>query len=80
MERFSKIATLLTRLTYKGAKFNWSEECDQSFRLLKEKLTSAPIFALPTPSIGYVVFSDALGNDLGCVLMQWDWVIAYASR
>ncbi len=80
MEGFSKITTSLTRLTYKGAKFIWSEECDRNFRLLKEKLTSTFILALPTADKGYVVYNDASESSLGCVLMQEDMVIAYASR
>ncbi len=80
MEGLSKITTPLTRLTCKGAKINWSEDCDRSFRLLKEKLTSAPIRALPTPSKGYGIFSNASGNGLECVVMQGGRVIANASR
>ncbi|XP_073304607.1 uncharacterized protein [Primulina huaijiensis] len=37
---------------------------------LKEKLTTAPVLALPSGSGGYVVCSDASLNGLGCVLMQ----------
>ncbi|XP_073054089.1 uncharacterized protein [Primulina eburnea] len=48
--------------------------------ILKEKLTTAPVLALPSGSGGYVVCSDASLNGLGCVLMQNGRVIAYASR
>ena len=54
--------------------------CQQSFEELKHRLTSAPILALPSEHGGYVVFTDASGNGLGCVLMQNGKVIAYASR
>ncbi|XP_073313478.1 uncharacterized protein [Primulina huaijiensis] len=47
---------------------------------LKEKLTTAPVLALPSGSGGYGVCSDASLNGLGCVLMQNGRVIAYASR
>ncbi|XP_073046096.1 uncharacterized protein [Primulina eburnea] len=50
------------------------------FLTLKEKLTTAPVLALPSGSGGYVVCSDASLNGLGCVLMQNGRVIAYASR
>ncbi|XP_075483798.1 uncharacterized protein LOC142523951 [Primulina tabacum] len=50
------------------------------FLTLKEKLTTAPVLALPLGSGGYVVCSDASLNGLGCVLMQNGRVIAYASR
>ena len=39
----------------------------------------APMLALPTPRVEYVVFSDASRKELGCVLMQEGRVIAYAS-
>lgn len=35
---------------------------------------------LPRTGVPYVVFIDALGSGIGCVLMQEDKVIAYASR
>jgi len=47
---------------------------------LKNKLTSAPILAMPSETEGYVIYSDASKSGLGCVLMQHGRVIAYASR
>lgn len=47
---------------------------------MKEKLSSAPILSLPEGTEDFVVFSDASKQGLGCVLMQRDRVIAYASR
>ncbi|XP_073045983.1 uncharacterized protein [Primulina eburnea] len=47
---------------------------------LKEKLTTAPVLALPSSSGGYVICSDASLNGLGCVLMKNGRVNAYASR
>ena len=61
-------------------KYEWSEDCEQSFQELKSRLTIAPILALPIPSVEYVVFSDASRQGLGCVLMQNGRIIAYTSR
>ena len=47
---------------------------------MKGRLISAPILALPNERDGFVVYSDASQQGLGCVLMQNDRVIAYASR
>ena len=47
---------------------------------MKNKLTSAPILAMPSETEGYVIYSDASKSGLGCVLMQHGRVIAYASR
>ena len=38
------------------------------------------MLALPSGKDGYVVYSDASRQGLGCVLMQDGRVIAYASR
>ena len=58
----------------------WSDACEDSFQELNERLTTAPILSLPSRSGGFVVFTDALGRGLGCVLMQKGKVIAYGSR
>ena len=80
VEGFSKIATPLTKLTRKEEKFIWSEACQNSFDELKQRLTTAPVLTLPSGSEGFTVYCDASKQGLGCVLMQHDRVIAYASR
>ena len=80
VEGFSKIATPLTKLTRKEEKFIWSEACQNIFDELKQRLTTAPVLTLPSGSEGFTVYCDASKQDLGCVLMQHDRVIAYASR
>ena len=47
---------------------------------MKTRLTTAPILALPSGSGGFVVYTNASGVGLGCVLMENDKVIAYGSR
>ena len=80
VEGFSKLAAPLTKLTRKEEKFVWSEACQQSFDELKRKLTSAPVLTLSSGQDGYTVYCDASRQGLGCVLMQHETVIAYASR
>ncbi|KAK4400634.1 Retrovirus-related Pol polyprotein from transposon [Sesamum angolense] len=77
---FSVVAKPLTNLLKKNAPFNWNDKCAQSFEELKKRLTSAPILALPSGDGGYVVYTDASRQGLGCVLMQHGKVISYASR
>ncbi|GJY76823.1 putative reverse transcriptase domain-containing protein [Tanacetum coccineum] len=48
--------------------------------MLKQKLCSAPILALPEGSKDFIVYCDASIKGLGAVLMQREKVIAYASR
>ncbi|GJV28572.1 putative nucleotidyltransferase, ribonuclease H [Tanacetum coccineum] len=77
---FSKIAKPMTELTQKNQKFDWGEEQEEAFQLLKQKLCDAPILALPEGSEDFVVYCDASIKGLGAVLMQRMKVIAYASR
>jgi hypothetical protein len=77
---FLYITAPLTRLTRKNRKFQWSEECEQSFQELKQRLGTAPVLTFPSGSDEFVIYSDASHKGLGCVLMQHGRVIAYASR
>nr|GFA33585.1 hypothetical protein [Tanacetum cinerariifolium] len=80
IEGFSKIARPMTKLTQKSVKFDWGEKAEAAFQLLKQKLCSALILALPEGSENFVVYCDASHKGLGAVLMQKEKVIAYASR
>ncbi|GKD41219.1 putative reverse transcriptase domain-containing protein, partial [Tanacetum coccineum] len=80
IEGFSKIARPMTKLTQKSVKFEWGEKAEAAFQLLKQKLCSAPILALPEGSENFVVYCDASHKGLGAVLIQREKVIAYASR
>ncbi|KAJ9542061.1 hypothetical protein OSB04_028567 [Centaurea solstitialis] len=76
---FSKIAQPLTTLTQKDKKFVWGEKQEEAFQLLKHKLCNAPILALPKGTDNFVVYCDASHQGSGCVLMQNEKVITYAS-
>ncbi|KAI3797453.1 hypothetical protein L1987_32710 [Smallanthus sonchifolius] len=70
----------LTALTQKSKPYNWGDIQESAFKLLKQKLCSAPILSLPEGTDDFVVYCDASIQGLGCVLMQREKVIAYASR
>ncbi|GJU34835.1 putative reverse transcriptase domain-containing protein [Tanacetum coccineum] len=80
IEGFSKIAKPMTKLTQKKVKFEWGDKQETTFQLLKQKLCSAPILALPEGSEDFIVYCDASIKGLGAVLMQREKVIAYASH
>ncbi|GJS09011.1 reverse transcriptase domain-containing protein [Tanacetum coccineum] len=80
IENFSKIAKPLTSLTQKNQKYEWGEKQEEAFRTLKDNLCNAPILSLPDGVEDFMVYCDASNQGLGCVLMQRDKVIAYASR
>ncbi|KAJ9544920.1 hypothetical protein OSB04_024627 [Centaurea solstitialis] len=79
----SRIGRLLTAIHWKFlqdcAAFIWGEKQEEAFQLLKHKLCNAPILALPEGTDNFVVYCDASHQGLGCVLMQNEKVIAYAS-
>ncbi|GJR75566.1 putative reverse transcriptase domain-containing protein [Tanacetum coccineum] len=77
---FIKIAKPLTSLTQKNQKYEWGEKQEEAFQTLKDNLCNAPILSLPDGVEDFVVYCDASNQGLGCVLMQRDKVIAYASR
>nr|GFA66809.1 putative reverse transcriptase domain-containing protein [Tanacetum cinerariifolium] len=70
----------MTKLTQKKIKFKWGDKQEAAFQLLKQKLCSAPILALPEGSEDFVAYCDAFIKSLGAVLMQRDKAISYASR
>ncbi|GJX40948.1 reverse transcriptase domain-containing protein [Tanacetum coccineum] len=80
IEGFSKIAKPMTKLTQKKVKFEWGDKQEAAFQLLKQKLCSAPILALPEGCKDFIAYCDASKKGLGAVLMQREKVISYASR
>nr|GFB60368.1 putative reverse transcriptase domain-containing protein [Tanacetum cinerariifolium] len=77
---FLNIVKPLTLLTQKNKKFEWGDEQENAFQTLKDMLCDAPILALPEGADDFVVYCDASNQGFGCVLMQRNKVIAYASR
>ncbi|GJY00833.1 putative reverse transcriptase domain-containing protein [Tanacetum coccineum] len=70
IEGFSKIAKPMTKLTQKKVKFVWGDKQEAAFQLLKQKLCSAPILALPEGSEDFIEYCDVSKKGLGAVLMQ----------
>ncbi|GJR89753.1 putative reverse transcriptase domain-containing protein [Tanacetum coccineum] len=64
IEGFLKIARPMTKLTQKSMEFDWGEKAEAAFQLLKQKLCSAPILALPEGSENFVVYCDASHKGL----------------
>nr|GEZ74160.1 reverse transcriptase domain-containing protein [Tanacetum cinerariifolium] len=77
---FPKIVRPMTKLTQKSVKFDWGEKAKAAFQLLKQKLCSVPILALPKGNENFVVYCDASHKGLGAILKQKEKVIAYASH
>ena len=70
INRFADATRPMTKLTRKGVKFEWTEECQTGFEYLKACLTEAPILKYPDPSKWYVVFTDASDQAAAAILTQ----------
>ena len=79
LEHFSLTAFTFNSVNPKKVNFEWDDQCEQNFQELKNRLITTPVVTLPIIGVRYVIFNYALKQGLGCVLMQDDKVIAYAS-
>nr|GFC46332.1 putative reverse transcriptase domain-containing protein [Tanacetum cinerariifolium] len=79
IEGFSKISKSMTKLTQKKVKFNWGDKEEAAFQLIKQKLCSALIMALPEGSNDFTIYCDASIEGLDVMLIERENVIAYAS-
>ncbi|GJY49374.1 putative reverse transcriptase domain-containing protein [Tanacetum coccineum] len=60
----------MTKLTQKKVKFVWGDKQEAAFQLLKQKLCSEPILALPEGSEDFIAYCDASKKGLDVVLMK----------
>ena len=70
IHRFADATRPMTRLTRKGVKFQWPDECQIGFDYLKICCTEAPILKYPDPSKRLVVFTDASDQAAAAILIQ----------
>nr|GEY08661.1 putative reverse transcriptase domain-containing protein [Tanacetum cinerariifolium] len=77
---FSKTTKPMIKLTQKKVKFEWVDKQEAAFQLLKQKLCSVLIRALPEGSDHFIIYCNASIKGLGAMLMQREKVISYASR
>ncbi|WVZ90569.1 hypothetical protein U9M48_036860 [Paspalum notatum var. saurae] len=80
IENFSKIAKPMTELLKDKVSFEWNDKREKSFQCLKDRLTTTPVLTFPDLQKDFVVYCDASRQGLGCVLMQDNHVVSYASR
>ncbi|GKE15060.1 reverse transcriptase domain-containing protein [Tanacetum coccineum] len=69
---FLKIARPLTKLLEKDTPFEFDDECQKAFELLKEKLTCAPVIVSPNWNLPFELMCDASEFAVGAVLGQKD--------
>jgi hypothetical protein len=59
---FSSIARPMTELLKKDNKFVWTLKCEESFQIIKKKLTTAPVLTLTDIHQDFIVFCHASGK------------------
>ncbi|GJX86590.1 DNA-directed DNA polymerase [Tanacetum coccineum] len=67
---FSKIACPLTKLLEKDTQFEFNNECQNAFKILKEKLTCAPVIVSPNWSLPFKLMCDASDFAIEAILGQ----------
>jgi len=82
---FATKAKPLYNLLKKNTPYDFSEECDRSFELLKKELTAEPVLALFNPTAETELHTDASVTGIGAILLQKQqsgiWaVVAYYSQ
>ena len=77
---FSTLEAHLNEVIKKNVVFKWGEKQEEAFNALKQKLTNAPILALPNFSKSFEIECDASNVGIGVVLLQEGHPIAYFSE
>lgn len=81
---FARIAQPLHKLTEASVPFKWTDECQDAFQLLKDRLISAPILTHPDFTKPFILDTDASQYAMGAALSQLqdgqERVVAYASK
>ena len=60
----------MTNLTKQDVSFEWTLQCQASFKMLKDALITSPILKYPDPNKPYTLFTDASKYAWACVLTQ----------
>ncbi|GJZ88491.1 reverse transcriptase domain-containing protein [Tanacetum coccineum] len=77
---FSKIAQPLTKLLEKDTLFKFNDECRNAFKLLKEKLTCAPVIVSPNWNLPFELMYDASDFAIEAVLGTENVDVDHLSR
>ena len=70
ISHYSDISKCFNDMMRKGATFNWTKECDTTFKLLKEKLMEDPVLISPQVDKDYVIHCNASKYSYSGILQQ----------
>ena len=72
IQKFADLAWPLNNLLKKDTKFEWTQECQDSFDTLKRKFTEEPVLMMPNQSKPFQIEGDISKFATGAVLTQMD--------
>ena len=67
---YADITNCLTKLLRKGTEFQWSEQCNNAFNILKEELCKMLSLQYPDPNKPLKLFTDASNYSYSGILHQ----------
>jgi hypothetical protein len=76
---YGLIAKPLTQLLRKN-QFQWNDEDQHAFEVLKQAMTTTPVLALPDFTQPFIVETDACDQGIGAILLQHDQPVAFLSK
>lgn len=81
IKNFAELTNCLNKLCRRNVKYEWTEQCEISFNILKNALINPPILQYPDFSKEFILQTDASGTAIGAVLCNNNMrAVAYASR
>jgi predicted aspartyl protease len=69
---YSELTKPLNDILKKNQKFEWTNECDTAFWILKKKFTEYPVLRMPNQDLPFQIEADASKYASGAVLTQMD--------
>jgi hypothetical protein len=78
IENFTNIVSPICKLLAKDIEFLWDSQCQISFEILKEKLSTAPVLWGPDWSLPFHICIDASDITLGAILGRKEDQLSYA--
>ena len=78
--RQSHVLAPLAALTFKTTKWRWGPKEQKAFKTMKRLISKETMLAYPDFNKEFVIHTDASHEQLGAVISQDNWPIAFYSR